>query len=69
MGRDAGSSRGDGMRYSMFLRRLFFFKHMALRLVCVGSTLNNEFIMRATVWTFCYATLVPQGRTCLGFCG
>lgn len=66
-GRNAGSGRGDGERYTVFLRRLFFSKHMARRLVCVGSTLNNEFIMRATLWTFCNATLVPRGRTCLVF--
>lgn len=71
-GRSAGSSRGDGKRYTMFLRsaeqwRFFSSLSIWLWVLFVWEALNNEFLMRARLWTFCNATLVPRGRRRLVF--
>lgn len=39
----------------------FFFEPPAPRLVRVGGALNNEFAMRAKLWTFRNAPVAPTG--------
>ena len=61
--------RGDGKWFGVFLRSEGIFSSLSIWLwdLFVWEAQNNEFIMRARLWTFCSATLVPQGRKRLGF--